>query len=330
VTPPRPAGSFRPGCSTCDNHAMTRRRRTLNLLAIVLAGCVVAAGVSILAGPEAISRVTPSASDRGQPTGAATGSPTASGLSSTAPSPSPPTAEPTQEPTASPSRPTTFADEFDGDELDTAKWETEGEWGCCGLSAESDHRSGNGVKVDDGILTLRAHRHRTGSGKSWESALVTTRGLFSQRYGVFQARMRWTKGSGLWPAFWLLEADETGRRPEVDIAEDYPDDDHPGSVSEYIAVNHYRDGGDSLKVEKLTIDTEADLTADWHVYELEWRPSDLIVRFDGREVGRFTSPSPSTPMFLILDMVVGSPLGRSDDSTPSPAFLEVDWVRVYE
>jgi beta-glucanase (GH16 family) len=314
---------------TCDNPGVRHHgSRIRNVLVVVLVAYAIGVTALLLGGRDAVSQVSPSATDGRHPSLSPIGSQTLTPTDSPSRSPSPSPAEPTASPT--PILVPTFADEFDGDELDGDKWETEGEWGCCGLSAEADHREGDNVDVRDGILRLRARRHETGSEKSWQGALITTRELFSQRYGVFQARMRWTKGSGLWPAFWLLEADETGRRPEIDIAEDYPDTKNPGSVSEYLAVNHYRDGGDSLKVEKLTIDTEIDLTADWHVYELEWRKSDLIVRFDGREVGRFTSPPPSTRMFLVLDMVVGSPLGRSDDSTPSPAYLEVDWVRVFK
>lgn len=184
------------------------------------------------------------------------------------------------------------------------------------------------MTVGGGILQLRAQRGPTRSGRKWQSALITTRGLFSQRYGVFQARMRWTKGSGLWPAFWLLEANATGPRPELDLVEDYPQTKDPGNVSEYVVVNHYRDAGGALRIDSLTIDAQVDLTADYHIYEVEWRPSQIIVRLDGQEVGRLTSPPPSKPMFLVLDMVVGSPLGPSDDSTPSPASLDVDWVRV--
>lgn len=294
--------------------------RIRSLLIVVLAGCIVVLGVSVIAGSQAASLISPSASASRSPTASAHASLPASDRPSILPA--------TPQPTPSPNLVTTFEDDFDGNRLDKSRWETAGEWGCCGLGTESDTRAAKTVIVADGILRLKAQRGDTGSGKGWQAALVTTRGLFSQRYGVFQARMRWTKGSGLWPAFWLLEADETGPRPEVDIMEDYPETKHPGSLSEYLAVNHYRDGPGPLHLDKLTIDTQVDLTADWHVYEIEWRPSSLVARFDGKEVGRFTSPPPETAMFLVLDMVVGSPLGHSDDSTPDPAYLDVDWVRV--
>ena len=38
----------------------------------------------------------------------------------------------------------------------------------------------------------------------YTSGMLSQRGRFSQQYGYFEARMRWTRGTGIWPAFWLL------------------------------------------------------------------------------------------------------------------------------
>ena len=98
----------------------------------------------------------------------------------------------------------------------------------------------------------------------------------------------------------------------------------PGA-SRYQFTNHYDSVGGQ---QGITIEPGADLTAGWHVYEMEWRPNLLIARFDGREVGRITSNVPSVPMFVILDMVVGNWSQLSTGSTPDVAHLQVDWVRV--
>ena len=223
---------------------------------------------------------------------------------------------------------TTFLDDFDGTAIDETKWELNNEWGCCGLSKESDLMSGSGVSVSDGVMTLVAERGSTPSGRAWRSAVVSTRDHFAQLYGVFRARMKWSRGNGLWPAFWLLQAGGAGPRPELDIVEAYPDTRKPADANRFNAVNHYRDASGNMREETRVIRTGVDLTADWHIYELEWRKESLVVRFDGIEVGRFTSNIPSVPMFMVLDMVVGSPASRSDATTPSPAFLAIDWVQV--
>lgn len=229
-------------------------------------------------------------------------------------------------------RTVTFWDDFDGSAPDPSKWSYDNEWGCCGLSKESDLMNGDGVSVANGVITLAASRGSTPSGRAWRSSETATKGHFSQLYGNFQARMRWTKGDGLWPAFWLLQSNASGRRPELDIMEAYPNTTFwPGTTrawpgaSRYQFTNHYDATGGQ---QGLTIEPGVDLTAGWHVYEMEWRPNVLIARFDGVEVGRFTSNVPSVPMFMILDMVVGNWSQLSTANTPDVANLQVDWVRV--
>jgi beta-glucanase (GH16 family) len=227
----------------------------------------------------------------------------------------------------------TFWDDFDGTAPDPSKWSYDSEWGCCGLSSESDLMNGGGVTVANGVMTLRAERGSTPSGREWRSAETATKGHFAQLYGNFQARMRWDTGDGLWPAFWLLQSDASGRRPELDVMEAYPNTSNwPGKTEPWPGVNRYQFSNhwsaSSGDVQTLTIDTGVDLTLDWHVYEMEWRPNLLIARFDGREVGRITSNVPTVPMFMILDHVVGNWTQKSTASTPSVADFEVDWVRV--
>jgi len=283
-------------CETCDvNPVGSKKDRRPALLALGVAGALATAVLAL-----------------------GTSSPPATGQgNSPAPSSSPHRGEGA-----------TLFDDFDGTAVDGTKWEYNDEWGCCGLSSESDLMDGAGVSVANGVMTLTAERGSTPSGRAWRSAVISTKGHFSQRYGVFQARMKWTKGNGLWAAFWLLQADADGRRPEIDILEAYPDTKKPGAVAEYNAVNHYRDSGGTMRNESLTIKPGMDLSLDWHTYELEWRPTFMVIRFDGSEVGRFTSNIPSVPMFIVLDLVVGSHTSGSDDSTPSPASLSVDWVKV--
>lgn len=43
-------------------------------------------------------------------------------------------------------------------------------------------------------------------GVAYSSARIKTEGLFEQRYGRFEARLKLPYGPGLWPAFWMLGA----------------------------------------------------------------------------------------------------------------------------
>ncbi len=237
-----------------------------------------------------------------------------------------PTPVPAPVPTPAPTPPPTgytFSDDF----TDLSKWNLSTEWGGTGLSSES-HNDPSMVTIVNGQMRLRAERGSTPSGRPWRSAVAETKGRFSQLYGNFQARMSYPKGQGLWPAFWLLDATTEGPRPELDVIEAYPHPGNGGGPTQYAMTNHYRKADGTMGQLTNWCKPGFDLTTGFHVFELEWRKDLLIARCDGIEMGRQTANVPAVPMFVIFDHVVGSWAGLSDATTPSPADLLVDWVRV--
>ncbi|MES1168816.1 MAG: immunoglobulin domain-containing protein, partial [Oleiharenicola lentus] len=77
---------------------------------------------------------------------------------------------------------------------------------------------------------------------------------------------------------------------------------------------------------------------DYHVFEVEWTPANVIWKIDGVETGR-ASIDPAAwpqmeefhrPFFILLNLAVGGDWpGSPDASTVFPQTLAVDWVRVY-
>ncbi|NND12220.1 MAG: glycoside hydrolase family 16 protein, partial [Flavobacteriaceae bacterium] len=59
------------------------------------------------------------------------------------------------------------------------------------------------VTVQNGYLIITAEEENY-EGASYTSARLLTKGLFDQKYGRFEARMRLPYGQGMWPAFWML------------------------------------------------------------------------------------------------------------------------------
>jgi beta-glucanase (GH16 family) len=54
----------------------------------------------------------------------------------------------------------------------------------------------------------------------YDSGMITTQGYFSCEFCYYEARIKLPKGSGLWPAFWLLsEANDGAYVGEVDAFE---------------------------------------------------------------------------------------------------------------
>lgn len=211
----------------------------------------------------------------------------------------------------------TFHDEFDGTELDP-HWGRH--WGSLGISELSRAQA----SVADGVLSIAAERTATG----WTSDLLDTFASFRQRYGYFEARIRVPQGPGLWPAFWL--ADDWAASPaEFDVAEicaNPPGTNHGNDVTVLHQIIHgehvYRLGHKALRGE--------DLSKDWHTYAVDWRADHVSFYFDGVETWRYTDAAtiPRMPMTVILSLELGTWCGRPEATTPSPAVMQVDWVRV--
>lgn len=70
----------------------------------------------------------------------------------------------------------------------------------------------------------------------------------------------------------------------------------------------------------------SDASQNWHTYDLIWKSGSLVWEIDGKTTCTMTSNVPKTPMFIIMDIAVGS------TSSPStlPQNMLVDYARVYQ
>ena len=104
----------------------------------------------------------------------------------------------------------TMSDEFDGAEgtpPNPAMWtyDVGGDgWGNGQLEFNTDRVEN--VSLDgQGNLRIVA-LEESYMGNEYTSARIKTQGLFEQKYGRFEARIKLPEGQGLWPAFWMLGA----------------------------------------------------------------------------------------------------------------------------
>ncbi len=186
----------------------------------------------------------------------------------------------------------------------------------------------NPFTVKEGVLTIAADRAPEAARPSiWNygyvSGLLTTRDWFAQTYGCFEMRARLPAGRGLWPAFWLLNADGVWP-PELDILEQLGRD--PSTV---YATAHSNAGGQRTSDGKGV--PVGDTTQAFHVYAAYWTPSQIAWYFDGRRIFQTATPADmNRPMYLLVNLAVGGGWpGDPDASTPLPARMEVDYVRAY-
>ncbi|WP_375482268.1 glycoside hydrolase family 16 protein [uncultured Mycobacterium sp.] len=178
------------------------------------------------------------------------------------------------------------------------------------------------------IVAIKEPIYIAGFGTfDYTSAFLNTHGHLDVCYGTVAARIKLpAAGPGLRPAFWLLGSDfATVGWPqcgEIDIL----DTALPTGGSSIHGAGGY----------DLPIYVPSDMGTDWHEYALDWRRDEITTRIDGNVFASWTPESlpPGTtwtfndhPMYVILNMAVGSLGAMPDASTPFPATMLLDWVR---
>ncbi len=141
------------------------------------------------------------------------------------------------------------------------------------------------------------------------------------------------QGQGLWPAFWMLGANNSSvgwpACGEVDIME------HINSENQVYGTLHWLNTSNTLVSSGGGTATTA---ADYHVYGIEWTPTAIKWFVDGAKFhevnianGAAGTEEFQKPFFLILNLAVGGTWpGPTVDESKLPATMFVDYVRVYQ
>jgi len=224
----------------------------------------------------------------------------------------------------------TFSDEFEGDTLDTNKWNHLAPYGVQWYSDSGQKQAfiADAIRLDNGIVTFTAQpssRSDT-NGQPYSSGGLTTNGTFT--HGYFEARVKVPAGKGLWPAFWTTSSERWP--PEWDIFEIID--------GEIFGFTHPVQGGSCTFAEgaagadaTYTID---DLYGIYHIYGFLWTETDLYWYVDGVMTEHYqcnAAAGTNDPFWLAISLQVGGEWpGDPDSTTPFPAHMEVDYVRVYQ
>jgi beta-glucanase (GH16 family) len=216
----------------------------------------------------------------------------------------------------------TFRDEFKRPGLKP-------EWGRHWPGFGATDWSSEQISIGGDVLTFTARRE----GIRFVSGLIDTVGTFEQRYGTFSARIRFTEGGGLWPAFWLAQPQNAAREmAEIDVMEICANPIGANGGNDVTLLHSYIHREDGSVAFAFRLRT-ATLAGDWHEYSTDWRPDHVSFAIDGVEFARFTDATevPDMRMAIVLDLAGGGRFcGRADETTPDTATMEVDWVRVTE
>jgi beta-glucanase (GH16 family) len=239
-----------------------------------------------------------------------------------------------------------WADEFDQPDNsapDPAKWKFAvggNGWGNEELEYYTSRRQN--ARIRHGNLEIIAREEsyggRDGVRRDYTSARLITSGKFEQAYGRFEARIKIPYGQGVWPAFWLLGADDKHvgwpTCGEIDIMENIGRE--PAIVHGTIHGPGYSGAkgiGDPYSV------SSGRFADDFHVYVVEWEPEQIRFYVDDHLYAtRKPSDLPAGtkwvydhPFYILLNFAVGGGWpGSPDATTKFPQTMLVDYVRVYK
>jgi beta-glucanase (GH16 family) len=240
-----------------------------------------------------------------------------------------------------------WSDEFngpDGSRPDPAKWKFEvggNGWGNHEREYYTNRPENSFLR--GGNLVIQALKENfTGPDhvtRDYTSARITTQGLFEQAYGRFEARIKISRGRGLWPAFWLLGNDiGTIGWPacgEIDIMENIGKE--PSLVHGSLHGPGY--SGDRDYTSEYKLPGGVHFADDFHVFAVEWEPKTVRFFVDRELYATFTPARLPAgmkwvfdhPFFIILNVAVGGDWpGPPDETTTFPRTMLVDYVRVYK
>lgn len=243
-----------------------------------------------------------------------------------------------------------WADEFDGDKIDRAKWGFDVDcWGGGNEEHQCYTRSSRNAAIEDGKLVITARHERTlgpalpahmrrtspnpegQATREFSSARLTTRGKASWLYGRFEIRARLPQGQGTWPAIWMLPERETygswAASGEIDILETVnlgvPCAKCPGGRENTIlGTLHFGGKWPNNKHKGEEVSFPEVLDGQFHTYAVEWQPGRMVWTVDGRPFAERKAEEWSTtgsdrpgapfdqPFHLILNLAIGGKLAE--------------------
>ncbi|MDA3892117.1 MAG: family 16 glycosylhydrolase [Salinivirgaceae bacterium] len=237
-----------------------------------------------------------------------------------------------------------WADEFDGETVDTSKWIFDvGDWGWGNFEDQyyTDNDPKN-ARIEDGKLVIEALKNK--HNDKWTSARLTTRGKVSFKYGKIEFKAKVPIARGNWAAGWTLGdtyVDEISWPycGEIDIMEsvaferDTVKDEGVAHASVHSRAYYFKIGNQVSATIPIP-----DMTNGFHTYTLEWTPDYIYMFFNGEHYFTYEKTDVENswpfdiPQNIILNLAMGGGWGgaKGIDETITSQKMVIDYVRVYE
>lgn len=230
----------------------------------------------------------------------------------------------TQPPAAAGKWETISEDDFNGDTVDTTKWNISA------YGRDNAQFLPANVWQKDGNLVIRTQKETAGK-YNYTTGGIESKGkvfLHPDNYGGkvrLEVRAKLPKGKGIWPAFWTLQ-NEGGWPPEIDIYETL------GVNNKIYMTYHWKDVDDGKHKQNGNNWTpDWDYSQDFHNYAVVWTKDSLQWEVDGVVRKTLTDPvilAQLKDQYIIIYTQMGGWDGNwPGDDAVLPAYTYVDWFR---
>lgn len=235
-----------------------------------------------------------------------------------------------------------FADEFERTAINgtgSPGWLTTYFWGARRLAEYNQQQifvdSGYGAGIDpfvfnNGAVNITAQKTPADVydqyGYPYLSGHMNTYDTFNFRYGYIEMRAKVAAGQGFLETFYASRTDKSVLG-EIDVLE------FIGSQPKALyGTVHYDDNGTLTKSKVVRAAQTEALSADYHVYAVDWTPTYIRFYLDGVLTGEISTPdSLKAAVYLMADFSVGGTwAGYPDSTTPFPSTYSIDYMRVWQ
>ncbi len=223
-----------------------------------------------------------------------------------------------------------FSDEFDGDQIDTKKWNFRL------VDKLLSALQMDNVTQKNGHLEI-ALRKESVAGKDYTAGGIISKQTFV--YGYYEARFKTPPAEGWHTAFWAMRHNDPEKKSklpallELDFCEQDGGDPHYYSFgvinqSRYHQIKNHQ----SWNAGRWVIEDAPDTSADFHVWGCEFTPEKTRFYFDGKLTQELSSAGfPHDEMSVWLSVIASTLKGdRWVDEANLPNVVLCDYIRVYQ
>ena len=230
-----------------------------------------------------------------------------------------------------------WSDEFDGSAIDKANFKHEVYPGVVSSSSEKQYYTSRAKNsyIKDGKLVIEVYKEKYDIN-DYTSARLNSYGKRDFLYGKIEAKIKTAKGKGLGSEFRMMPTEAAygtyALSGQIEIMNF--DGGKPNEITSGLAYG--AQGHSSTRVLQRYADHSAELCDDYHVYSVEWQPSEMRWFVDGNLYATQTDwysafaafPAPfDKEFYLVFNVTVE---GDVDENITWPRQMLVDWVRVYQ